>query len=258
MTKWIAVLISLTSLGLTAQQRQADESRSVTVDCNGGGAINRVLNNLKPGDVVLVQGRCLENVVMQSERQRITIDGQGTATVKPPDARQPAIQVLGREITIRGFTTNGGFSGIAINRGGTAIIDHNMIENALEMGLEVSQNSFGRIVNNTIRHSGVDGIVVLGSASAHIGVLRRTIRFRVRIQSWKMAAMASECCAPPPPASLETVSPAIVAADFQSSRPKTRRLRASSAATCPRNRADGHQPVVHNSGGIDAWDRAVG
>jgi len=36
----------------------------------------------------------------------------------------------------------------------------------------VSQNSFGRIINNTIRHSGVDGILVLGSASAHIGVLR--------------------------------------------------------------------------------------
>ena len=114
----------------------------------------------------------MENVVIQSELQRITIDGQGTAIVKPPDARQPAIQVLGREITIRGFTTNGGFSGIAINRGGTAIIDHNTIENASEMGLEVSQNSFARIINNTIRHSGVDGILVLGSASAHIGVLR--------------------------------------------------------------------------------------
>ncbi|AMY07973.1 nitrous oxide reductase family maturation protein NosD [Luteitalea pratensis] len=172
MTKWLAVLISLTSLGLTEQQRQADESRPVTVDCNAGGAINRVLKSLKPGDVVLVQGRCLENVVIQSELQRITIDGQGTATVKPPDARQPAIQVLGREIRIKGFTTDGGFSGIAINRGGTAIVDHNMIENASEMGLEVSQNSFGRIINNTIRHSGVDGILVLGSASAHIGVLR--------------------------------------------------------------------------------------
>jgi hypothetical protein len=51
------------------------------------------------------------------------------------------------------------------------IVDHNTIENASEMGLEVSQNSFGRIINNTIRHSGADGILVVGSASAHIGVL---------------------------------------------------------------------------------------
>jgi nitrous oxidase accessory protein NosD len=172
MTKWIATFLSVSSLYLNPAQPAAKESRSVNVDCNAGGAINRELNDLKPGDVVLVRGTCLENVIIQSELQRITIDGQGTATVKPPDARQPAIQILGREIIIRGFTTNGGFSGVAINRGGTAIIDHNTIENASEMGLEVSQNSFGRIINSTIRHSGVDGILVLGSASAHIGVLR--------------------------------------------------------------------------------------
>jgi len=172
MTKWIAIFLTVSSLCLTAAQPAARESRALNVDCNGGGAINRELNDVKPGDVVLVRGTCRENVIIQSELQRITIDGQGMATVKPPDARQPAIQILGREIIIRGFTTNGGFSGIAINRGGTAIIDHNTIENALEMGLEVSQNSFGRIINNTIRRSGVDGILVLGSASAHIGVMR--------------------------------------------------------------------------------------
>jgi parallel beta-helix repeat protein len=172
MTKWIAMISYIALVRLGAQAAPAQESRAPTVDCNAGGSINRALNTLKPGDVLLVHGTCLENVVIQSEFQRITIDGQGTATVKPLEARQPAIQVLGREITIRGFTTNGGFSGIAINRGGTAIIDHNTIENASEMGLEVSQNSFGRIINNTIRHSRVDGILVLGSASAHIGVLR--------------------------------------------------------------------------------------
>jgi nitrous oxidase accessory protein NosD len=172
MTKRIAIFLSVICFPLNAQQPAATESGSVTVDCNAGGAINRRLIKVKPGDVIRVRGTCLENVIVQPELQRITIDGQGTATVKPADARQPAIQVLGREITIRGFTTNGGFSGIAINRGGTAIVDHNTIENASEMGLEVSQNSFGRIINNTIRHSGVDGILVLGSASAHIGVLR--------------------------------------------------------------------------------------
>ena len=94
----------------------AKEAHSVNVDCAAGGVINTALNNVKLGDVIRVQGTCLENVVIQSELQRVTIDGQGMATVKPPDARRPAIQVLGREITIRGFTTNGGFSGIAINR----------------------------------------------------------------------------------------------------------------------------------------------
>ena len=35
----------------------------------------------------------------------------------------------------------------------------------------MSQNSFARIINNTIEHSGQNGIFVLGSSSAHIGVL---------------------------------------------------------------------------------------
>ena len=50
-------------------------------------------------------------------------------------------------------------------------IDANTIENAANTGLEVSQNSFARIINNTIEHSGQNGIFVLGSSSAHIGVV---------------------------------------------------------------------------------------
>jgi parallel beta-helix repeat protein/putative cofactor-binding repeat protein len=65
----------------------------------------------------------------------------------------------------------GGSFGIAINRGATAVIDGNTIENAANTGLEVSQNSFARIINNTIERSGHNGIFVLGSASAHIGVM---------------------------------------------------------------------------------------
>ena len=44
------------------------------------------------------------------------------------------------------------------------------MRNAGISGLEISQNSFGRIVNNTIENS-QNGILVLGSASAHIGVI---------------------------------------------------------------------------------------
>ena len=79
--------------------------------------------------------------------------------------------MLGREITVKGFTVIGGLFGIAVNRGATAVIDANTIQNAVHTGLEVSQNSFGRIINNTIEHKGQNGIFVLGSSSAHIGVL---------------------------------------------------------------------------------------
>jgi parallel beta-helix repeat protein len=73
-------------------------------------------------------------------------------------------------VTIKGFTVSGGSFGIAINRGATAVVDTNIIEYAANTGLEVSQNSFARIINNTIQHCGQNGIFVLGSSSAHIGV----------------------------------------------------------------------------------------
>ncbi len=156
-------------LGLTAAPHIG--AATVNVDCNAGGAVGPILNGLKTGDVVLVQGTCQENILIQAQLSNITLDGQRKATIKAPDPGQPAIQVLGREITIKGFTVIGGSFGIAINRGATAVIDANTIENAANTGLEVSQNSFARIINNTIEHSGQNGIFVLGSSSAHIGVV---------------------------------------------------------------------------------------
>jgi parallel beta-helix repeat protein len=166
-TQWLVLLFLVLGLGAVRPISAA----TVTVDCDAGGAVGRVLNSLEPGDVLLVQGACRENILIQAQFQHITLDGQRKATINAVDPGQPAIQVLGREITIKGFTVIGGSFGVAINRGATAVIDGNAIENAAITGLEVSQNSFARIVNNTIERSGRHGIYVLGSASAHIGVI---------------------------------------------------------------------------------------
>ena len=77
-----------------------------------------ILSNLKPGGVVLVHGTCRENLLIQPELQRVTIDGQRTATIHATDARRLAIQVLGREVTIKGLTVTGACSVLnAVNRG---------------------------------------------------------------------------------------------------------------------------------------------
>ena len=159
-------------LALALSAAVPTSAAKVTVDCNAGGAVGPELAKLTPGDVLLVQGTCRENVLIHSAINGITLDGQGKATISALDARQPAIQVLGREITIKGFTVTGGFFGVAVNRGATALLDHNTIEGAAHSGVEVSQNSFGRVVNNTIRRNRQNGILVLGSASVHIGVVR--------------------------------------------------------------------------------------
>ena len=164
----MVTFIVLLFLGLTAAPKIG--ATTLNVDCNKGGAVGPILSRLKPGDVVLVHGTCQENILIQAELQRITLDGQRKATIKAADARRPTIQVQGREVTIKGFTVTGGSFGIAINRGGTAVVDTNTIHRAAIAGLEVSHNSFARILNNTIQDNTRHGILVLGSSSVHIGV----------------------------------------------------------------------------------------
>ena len=64
---------------------------TVNVDCNAGAAIASILSTVKPGDVVLVQGTCRENVVIQSEVQRVTLDGQEKTTMRC-SMRDPATE----------------------------------------------------------------------------------------------------------------------------------------------------------------------
>ena len=143
----------------------------MNVDCDAGASIGSMLGSVKPGDTILVQGTCRENLLIQPEVLRITLDGQGKSTIDAPDARRPAVQVLGREVTIKGFTVTGGTFGIAINRGATGTIDRNIVRNAAISGLEVSHNGFARIVNNTVERNQQEGILILGSASVHIGII---------------------------------------------------------------------------------------
>jgi nitrous oxidase accessory protein NosD len=144
---------------------------TVNVDCDAGASIGSILGSVAPGDIILVQGTCRENVLIHSEVLRITLDGQGKTTIDALDARRPAVQVLGREVTIKGFTVTGGTFGIAINRGATGTIDRNIVRNAAISGLEVSHNGFARIVNNTVEGNHQEGILILGSASVHIGII---------------------------------------------------------------------------------------
>jgi len=143
---------------------------TIKVTCGPKETIGNALKKLKPGDTLLVSGTCNENVEISAELSRITLDGQGKATVNGPDAKTNTITVLGREVTIKGFTIRGGRRGIAVSRGGTAVIDGNTVENvAGDFGVQVSQSSSARIINNTIRNNPGNGINVSASSFAFIG-----------------------------------------------------------------------------------------
>ncbi len=151
------------------------EAATTQVDCSSA-SLQAAIEKAKPGDTLLVSGTCNEKVVINVELNRITLDGQGKATINGPDKKSAVIAVLGRDITIKGFAIRGGRVGIRIMRGGTAVVDGNTVENTRSFGIQVVQNSFARIINNTIRNNSNFGIFVGGSSFAWIGFLRGSDR----------------------------------------------------------------------------------
>jgi len=82
--------------------------------CGKEKTIGKALHELKPGDTLLVSGTCNENVEIPAEVHRITLDGQGTATINggPPTLTGPNVVLIrGTGITIKGFTITGGRDG---------------------------------------------------------------------------------------------------------------------------------------------------
>jgi hypothetical protein len=145
------------------------KSGTHTLTCGSGRTIGQTLKILKPGDTLLVSGSCNENVEIGEEFQRITLDGQGAATISG-DASAHAVTVRGKGITIRGFVVTGGApQGINVQDGGSAVIDSNLVHGNARNGIGVFRNSSADIINNTIQHNPVAGIVVDSISSARIG-----------------------------------------------------------------------------------------
>lgn len=140
-----------------------------TLTCGPERAIGQAIKTLKPGDTLLVSGTCNENLEIGEEIHRITLDGQGTAIING-DASANAITVRGSGITIRGFVITGGApQGVAIQDGGTAVVDRNTIRNAARNGIAVFRNSSANIVNNRIEDNGGSGIAIQQTATGRIG-----------------------------------------------------------------------------------------
>lgn len=161
----LALAVVFVSLSPSPGRAQSDKH---TLTCGPEKTIGRAIKTLKPGDTLLVTGTCNENIVLGQEVDRITLDGQGTAAINA-DPSVFGVTVRGRGITIRGFTITGGFQGIAVLDGGSAVIDGNTIQYAAFNGITVFRNSTASIINNTIQHNPSSGIQLQHSSSAQIG-----------------------------------------------------------------------------------------
>jgi Periplasmic copper-binding protein (NosD)/Right handed beta helix region len=144
---------------------------TLTVNCDAGGKVQAAVDAAHPGDTIQISGACYENVRFNDEVSRITLDGNGLATIHGVSSTVNTITIRGRGITITGFTITGGRNGVGVLMGGSATIQGNTIQETAENGINVAQHSYARIIGNTIQLNPDAGIRVLENSSARIGFL---------------------------------------------------------------------------------------
>ena len=146
---------------------------TLNVDCDAGNTIASVYATIKPGDTVLVNGLCKEQVNIPPEVTRVIFDGQKKTTIQHPGGQQASPHAFynrGKEITIKNFTVTGGQDGIHLSRPASAVIDGNLVTKNSGRGIHIDKGSIARILNTTVEQSGGIGIDVTGASYAYIGV----------------------------------------------------------------------------------------
>jgi parallel beta-helix repeat protein len=155
------LFLSLTTLS-PAEARAPRE-----VNCDEGETIQEQLDKAQIGDVIEVSGACSENILIVNSA--ITLRGVGGATLDGPDTTTPTIRVRGLNTRIEDFASiSGGSNVVHVQRGASADILNNVVENGASSGVLVNQSAYARVTGNTIKNNGTQGVNVRQSASADI------------------------------------------------------------------------------------------
>jgi parallel beta-helix repeat protein len=145
----------------------------VSVDCSAQ-SLQTAINNNGANTTFNVSGTCNENITISETREKVTINGVGTAPAIVGAEGTNTVTIRGQGVTVTGFTISGGLDGIQVVRGGTATIDGNTIQNTGRHGITVSLSSYATITNNTITgnpstNPSGSGIIVSENSTARIG-----------------------------------------------------------------------------------------
>jgi hypothetical protein len=165
---WQAFLRGFIVLVIGSINGQGIFAATIPVSCSSG-SLQTAIDNAAAGDTIQVSGTCNENILIRNEKQRITVDGLGSATINGTNLNSPAVNLRGKGILIQGFTIKGGQDGVIINRGSNAVINNNLIQNTNGSGIIVQDLSFAVITSNNITNNPGDGIVINETATARIG-----------------------------------------------------------------------------------------
>jgi parallel beta-helix repeat protein len=147
---------------------RAASAATVSVNC-ASASLQAAVDGALPGSTISVTGTCNESILIRNEKQRLTLDGGGVATINGTSSAAPVVNVRGKGILIQNFTIIGGGNGIHVNRGSNAVIHNNIIQNTGGSGVVVDELSFAVLTNNITRNNAGAGIVVSQSSAARIG-----------------------------------------------------------------------------------------
>ena len=128
-----------------------------TVDCGAGETVANAMSQALPGAVITISGTCEEAVVV--DKDRITLDGGGTAVIDGGGAGAPAIAVHGQQnVVIRGLTVQNGQQGVLANRGTAVWLEDVTAQDNSVVGIAVRGNSSATLGGTVIADDNDIGI----------------------------------------------------------------------------------------------------
>jgi hypothetical protein len=141
----------------------------IRVNCGGGGSINNALTSLASagntrGITILVAGTCRENVVITAF-DHLTLEASPIATIQDQsNGTEALIEIVNSyDVTVMGFTLNGGSAGVSCDADSNCTLYLNSIQRAAAIGVHFG-NSNGQILNNNISNTAGKGIAIYSSS----------------------------------------------------------------------------------------------
>jgi len=159
-----AVFVPGLSISVAAQDAQ-----TFTVNCSRGQTITK---GLELGDarkplVLIIRGTCNENIRITRDRVTLQGDPPRVATVQAANPNAHSITITATWVRIDGLTVTGGLNGIWTTGVSHLTVTNSVIQNAAQNGI-ILNNSYGRLVGNTIQNNGSEGLMLQAAQAAVI------------------------------------------------------------------------------------------
>lgn len=163
----VCLIAGLVALPITQVATTGTASAgNLEVDCDKGENVQAAVDKAEPGDTIQIDGSCTGSVTINGANIGL-VAGPSGGGIASPDPALNTIQVFATNVRVQGLAVTGGRTGIIVLRGGSAVVENNVVSGYAQSGISVVQNGHGRLSGNTVTGDGTQsGIVVtLGGAA---------------------------------------------------------------------------------------------